>query len=129
MPVEFGRRRWPGLGTGQWGSQYCPQAYGPAAGAVDGSDEVANLQGCLREVSDELQTLQDRREEYKTQIATAQDLMGQVLSDSAIAAVSDHYEHRNDAHSYRAECLAEGGAAATESSIEFLTRAHSDQQR
>jgi len=108
-----------GWGTGQWGSQYCPQAYGPAAGAVDGSDEVANLQGRLREVSDELQTLQDRREEYKTQIATAQDLMGQVLSDSAIAAVSDHYEHRNDAHSYRAECLAEGGAAATESSIEF----------
>jgi len=97
-------------GTGLSGAGYCPQGYGPGRGAVNGNDEISNLNGQrnrAQSVIDRKKQQLSRTDQY---LDRANQRMKQVLSTEQIRAIELHHRYGYNASSYQAACGSGGRA-------------------
>ena len=104
------------FGIGLSPGMSCPYPYRASNQAMNGNDELSNLRRRIIVTREKIKGLKAELKKVDGDIAKAKDRMGRVLSDGAVAAIEEHYEHRRDRASYRAKCgeraAADGDAGA-----------------
>lgn len=82
----------------------CPYPYGPAGGAMNGMDEVRNLEGRRNRTEQRVRQMKNRLSRLDGQIRRAKSDMRKVLSERTIQVVTEHRLYNRHADSYQQSC-------------------------
>src|SRR5262249_46070809 len=104
-------------GVGLSGGTTCPYQYGPGGGAINGGDELANLQGRYNMDQQRMQQLQGRLESLNTQLEQDRQDMGTVLNGRVVDSIVEHRRYQRNVADYQ-DCnwdhrTASGGSSTT----------------
>jgi hypothetical protein len=100
------------FGIGMSPGMQCPYPYAPGNGAINGNDEIANLQGQMRATRQRIDARKERLSRINGNVTRAKAGMGKVLSSGAITAIDEHCRYTRNAADYQSECSAPDRSAS-----------------
>lgn len=100
----FGSMAQAQWGTGIGMGNTCPYNYGAGRGAMNGMDEVSNMQGMVGLNGQRIQQKKNQIAQLDSQINRAKADMRRTLRESAIRAITEHRIYNRGPNSYQRAC-------------------------